>query len=316
MEIWVSVISVFLVLAILIIISSVYYVQKTNTSINQNNILYPFSSSISPGSTTANVLNSLGTSQIDCSAVGGKINIVGAWSEISDPFGECSNSSNPILNLTCGIKGNLKVPCNNQSDCGPGMSCTGNVCIPASCPLDPTKPLGNFDSTKCSCGSSSYCPIRPGSACNTPSDCNDPNENLMSCTSNGDGLSKSCTVNSGQVCAAPDMTYGQFCSSYPLCSNTQGVAGNVTNKICDGLNPNTMCRPRDVSAYLAGKCDGQTTCNLTYDPQNPNSGFGPAPCNNSVNVTSTNYTKLPIIPGQGGSQTGGFGFHGIYTCVV
>ncbi len=289
--------------AIAVIAAVTVYYQMSAAKANQNNVIYPFSASIQPGNPTVSVINSKGTSQIDCSSIGGKINIIGAWTEVIDPYGTCTGSSVNSLNLTCGIP-NSKVSCSQDSDCGTGMSCTGGICLPALCPLSNGSNY-DFDNTKCSCGGN-YCPTTPGKPCSQPSDC-DSSGTMMYCDTN----SNTCRVNPGQVCMAPDQYQGKFCSLYPLCSNVdKNVTKNVSNIICEP-GSKSKCRPRDSSAYLAAKCDGQTTCNITFDPTNSDSGFGPSPC-----VPNINSNNLPITPGQGGSYTQGYYVHGIYTCVT
>lgn len=302
------VVSVLAVGAVIITVLTFLY-QKSNSNVNLNNTLYPFSAVVQPGSNTVFLKNAAGNPQIDCSAVGGKINIVGAWSEVIDPYGTCSNVSADVLNLSCGIR-SAKVPCKQDADCGSGMSCTGGMCTPSSCPLDTPK-TGKFTSSNCSCGGS-YCTIQPGTVCKTASDCNDPTNSIMYCTGTN-GSTGTCQVNPGQNCMAPDPYAGQFCASYPLCSNTDTSQGaktsNITNKVC-GPNSQAGCRPRDASAYLASKCDGKDICPLLFDPTDPNSGFGPAPCDTRSN------NQLPITPGQNGNFSQGYYVHGLYTCIV
>lgn len=318
-----------LVVAIAILGVLVFLYQKANTIANVNNTLLPFSAAIKPGDGTVFLKNAAGTSQIDCSSVGGKINIVGAWAEVIDPFGSCTGTSASVLNLTCGLR-SAKIPCKQDADCGSGMSCSAGICSPSLCPLTDNK--GNFDSAKCSCGSS-YCPIQPGAPCtmNDPKVCEDPSGTVMYCdnsVSNG-GTTGVCRVNPGQNCMAPDPYSGKFCASYPLCSNVaiptvtncakdtdcdngavcvEGKCApkNVVNAVC---KPKSTCKPRDASAYLAAKCDGKDTCNLLFDPTDRDSGFGPTPCD------IPNQNQLPITPGQGTNYSQGYYVHGLYTCV-
>jgi hypothetical protein len=297
-------------------ISSCFSYRKIQHQFKQKKYYLPFFSL-----NYVQLINAAGTSQIDCSSVGGKINIIGAWAEVIDSYGECTGQTSGALNLTCGLKG-AKIACKADTDCGPGMSCAGEICVPATCPAstDKTKP---FDNTKCSCGGN-YCPVQPGKLCSVknagngqPSpDCNDPGT-LMYCdtSSSNNGTTGVCAVNPGQSCMAPDPFSGQYCALYPLCSNAVTYDGkSMENKICGPKNTNTMCRPRDASAYLSGLCDGQTTCNLTFDPKQQLSGFGTSPCNSEVNPGSNNYNNLPTIPGQGGNYNQGYYVHGIYTC--
>lgn len=320
---WVSIATASLCVAIVVVSIAVYLIERSNTNLNKKNIIYPFSAAIKPGSNSIQLLNSMGTSQIDCSAQGGKINIIGAWTEVIDAYGACTGSSSGALNLTCGLSG-PKIACKADADCGPGMSCAGGVCVPAQCPAstDKTKP---FDNTKCSCGGN-YCPVQPGKSCTTktpgsgPSaNCNDPGT-LMYCdtSSSNNGTTGVCVVNPGQTCMAPDPFVGQYCALYPLCSNVKlsSDGKSLVNTVCD---PNSAmgCRPRDASAYLSGLCDGQTTCNVNFNPTSIASGFGPMPCrgiSSSVIPGSEDYSNLPLIPGQGGTYNQGYYVHGIYTC--
>jgi len=313
-----------LFVVIIILVVFVFLYQKSNSNANLNNVLFPFSAAIKPGDKSVYLKNAAGTSQIDCSSVGGKVNIVGAWVETIDPFGSCTGNSASVLNLTCGLRG-AKIPCKQSADCGSGMTCSAGICTPSACPLTDDK--GNFKSSNCSCGDS-YCLIQPGTTCDPANSesCNDPNGTMMYC----DPSSKTCQVNPGQNCMAPDPYTGRFCASYPLCSNvavpqkgtcakdgdcakeTSCIDGvcvpkNVVNKVC---NPNGSCKPRDASAYLAAKCDGQDTCGVLFDPSDINSGFGPAPCANM------NQNQLPITPGQGTNYNQGYYVHGLYTCIV
>jgi hypothetical protein len=299
-----------LVVAIIIMVTLTFLYQKDNSSYNQNNTLYPFSGTVRSDQSSVVLNNASGTPQIDCSAVGGKINIVGAWVEVSDSFSQCSGLSDDVLNLTCGLKG-TRVPCKQDNDCGAGMNCAGGLCTPSMCSLSDDK--GNFLPSSCSCGGN-YCPIQPGAACKSFADCKDPEGTVMSCISNGgDNTSGTCQVNPGQTCMAPDQYIGKFCASYPLCSNVdtslKDKTVNVVNKVCSSKSPGG-CRPRVSSSYLAAKCDGQKTCDINFNPADRNSGFGPMPCNN------VDQTLLPITPGQGGSYNQGYYVHGLYTCIL
>jgi hypothetical protein len=303
----VSVLAVGVVSAIII----VFLFQKSNSNANLNNVLIPFSATIQPGDNTVFLKNSAGNPQIDCSNVGGKINIVGAWTETIDPYGTCTGTSADVLNLSCGIKG-AKVPCKQDADCGAGMSCAGGICVPSICNLDnPGGNNGKFTSSNCACGGT-YCPIQPGTVCdpNNANSCNDPTGSIVQCLPLGSSSSYTCQVNAGQNCMAPDPYTGQFCASYPLCSNVdKSNTKSVVNTVCNPSSP-ANCRPRDSSAYLAAKCDGKSACALLFDPNDPLSGFGPKPCD------TRNTSQLPITPGQSGNYSQGYYVHGLYTCIV
>src|SRR5437879_582387 len=247
MEVWVLVIAIILTLAIVAMIVLITINQRNNTLEKQRNIIYPFSATIQPGNTSVILQNSTGGSQIDCSAVGGTINIIGAWSEVIDNYNSCTGNAMPSLNLTCGIPSSSKVGCKTDTDCGPGMGCSGGICKPSSCPL--TSSTGAFDSSQCSCGGT-YCPIQPGVPCKPGTDkCNDLNGTLMTCVAaSNSSLGGVCAVNPDQTCFAPDQYKGQFCAIYPLCSNVNITDNtNVVNSICDPNSTNT-CRHRYASA--------------------------------------------------------------------
>lgn len=307
-----TLIVVVLVVLIIIVAVACFLLQRYNTYANQNNILYPFYAAIQPGQGTAYLTNAAGTSQIDCSAVGGKINIVGAWSEVIDPYGSCSGNSTGILNLSCGLP-TINIPCSSDNDCGIGMNCAGGVCKPSVCPSNQGDKW-NFSSSNCSCRGN-YCPVVPGKPCSGDSDCTgttDPSNSMMQC----DKSVGMCAVNPGQTCMAPDPFKQEVCAVYPLCSNLDTTSSasknNVLNGICAFNNSTSECRPRDASAYLAGLCDGKQTCAVLFDPENPLSGFGPKPCR----MREDQISLLPNIPGQGGNFGRGFYSHGLYTCVT
>lgn len=332
MELWAIILICILIVAIIVMVVTTFFYQRSNTYAAQQNTLYPFSSVIQPGQSTSTLLNAAGTSQIDCSSVGGKVNIVASWTETIDPFNTCVSSpltpspgtSTGSLNLTCGLKG-PKIPCKQDGDCGTGMMCSGGICSPSVCPLSAPGPNvlpGSFDPTKCSCGGN-YCPIRPGTPCKGLDDvtsCNDKNGTIMSCQQTGTSPANyQCVVNEGSTCTAPDQYTGQFCSSYPLCSHVSTVVNgtntplqSVVNNMC---NAQGVCRPRDSSAYLASLCDGTTTCNVIFDPSSNQSGFGPMPCAGNL-PGSIGYNDLPVIPGSNGNYSQGYYVHGLYTCIL
>jgi hypothetical protein len=135
-----------------------------------------------------------------------------------------------------------------------------------------------------------------------------------------------------------------YCGDSSACTNGASPASNPGN-VCLNMNnyqntvcnPNSKsyqgCRPRDVSAYFAEKCDGKQSINLSIDPTK-DTWFGPWPCNltlsgdPSQNTDLSTYNKLPVNDGlSAGSipnsqnnnpvtptQTQGYYIHGIYTC--
>jgi hypothetical protein len=304
METWALILMVILIIAIGSMIAVVYISEKKNTLANQKNILYPFTGTYDSTSGTVSLQNAQNLSQIDCSTVsgknGGKINIVGAFFDVDDPYGTCTGSAASVVDLSCGIPGG-KISCTSQADCGGGMQCAGGFCSPATAKL--VAGTGNIDTTNSECTSAggSYCPVQPGTSCkNGQSDCNDSGAEVMTC----DPSTKTCQVNPDKSCYGVNTQYNT-CAIFPLCSNAT-LSTTVVNNTC---SPSSSCMSRDASAYLAGKCDGKETCAPIFSAVDPNGGLGPMPC------SSRNTLGLPIIPGQGGNYSQGYSFHGVYTCI-
>lgn len=117
-----------------------------------------------------------------------------------------------------------------------------------------------------------------------------------------------------------------------------------SNYYCNPANHTNACAARDASAYIAAKCNGQTTCNVSI------ADFGPTPCNiglggSNLDPTMVTYGEdyttqrannepylgLPLTYGWNGqsyptdsSNNGtantptvnlGYKVHGIYSCI-
>lgn len=259
------------------------------------------------------------TPQIQCPK-GSSINIVGAYIEVNDPYGECTiNSPDPTFSLSCGDGSSISSAkvCSTVDDCPDGMDCTGNRCLPKTCAL-------NSDCLSAN-STSQVCPDGIGGSCTVPS-------------RGGPGPTAGSIGNEERlVCVNGtwefDPSYGQCmmcssgkCSNVPLCSNTTQTTGVFQNTVCTSGN----CKIRDASAYLANHCDGQSTCLADASDRwipDVNGAFGPLPCN--INTTDPEYSLLPIIPGwnAGGIPHGGgtpvlanfsqgYYVHGLYTCIA
>lgn len=341
---------ILLAIAILVFAGTTWYIQSSNSKLEQSLILYPFSGYLSPSSSEWTVNTSKtnkGVSnnpegglylvgmaggekadvpQITC-PVGTKINIVGAYLDIVDPYAECSNVANPTLALSCGIASDTtnapSCKSGNDSSCGPGMKCPAGKCVP----------IDTCTSNKM-CGSSSTtssiiaCPTNLGKSCKT-TPCGDP---TLVC------LNDVCVMNPGtgpcMVCV--DIKTGDpikegmqgSCAAFPSCQNTT----NGLNKTCSpSLGDSKLCRPRDASAYLANHCDGKNVCidksSDIWLPNSLHSVFGPLPCEIPAMSTNTDYVSLPISVGWGGGSSigsaggsapitfnQGYYVHGVYTC--
>jgi len=304
MEIWAVVAILILLVAIAGFVGLTIWKEIENSKKQQNNILYPFSGSVDPSDTGKNVVlkTSNGRNQIEC-PVGYKINIVGAFVEVDDPFGECSPSPGSTFRATCGDDNDRAsaIKCSASSPCSKGliagMDCVEGKCLPKTCSA--AKDCGN------------PCPVNPGKACKTHSDCGG---SPMMCTPDG-----TCQV---------DSTQGQCmfcrngkCAQAPTCSNLNKSYQNIT---CESSNEKTKCRPRDASAYLAKACDGKQSCTVSWNPSN-NEFFGPLPC--SIGVRDADYATLPIIAGWDGGKPSkgksaeqanfkqGYYVHGLFSCI-
>ena len=343
---WTIIIVVVILIVIAAVIIATVYIDEKNKSKKQENVLYPFSAQLSPPSPpwTVNTSNNntgvqsnpedglyiVGMAggqansvpQIQCPS-GYKINIVGAFVDVIDPYGECTNKSDNILELTCGIPTDTSAAasCNSSNDCGAGMTCTQNKCLPRVCKSN----------SECG-GSSSFGTVNSCDStfmqhCSSSSDCGSG----MQCVNN------ICLVDPGQqACMAcvdpttgapPEQGAQGYCSTMPLCQN-------VTSGLNDTCSPSNgdkyRCRPRDATVYLSQHCDGKNVClGDESDKWIPGSSsvFGPTPCEITAFSNNFDYASLPIVNGwSGGSPIGGsdsappnfsqgYYVHGIYTCI-
>jgi len=328
MDKWAKILLAFLIIAVAIVITFTIFIQAKAASDNTSNVVYPFSGNMDPTTGIVTLTDSSGNPQISCANKGGgTINIIASFTDIIDPYGTCSPASNDLINVSCGIPQNASgnngngnknakpISCSTSADCGVGMNCLGNLCQPGSISVDPK--TGLIDSSKSSCGGN-YCPLQPGTVCGAKTaypDCNDPTGSVMTCTPNGLGVS-TCQVNKGVSCMAGNLQNGRnTCAIFPLCSNAS-LDKTVLNNSCAYNNPNTLCRPRDSSAYLASHCNGKSQCDGTYDLTSTSSPFGPLPCHYNTQMSLQDFVDtLPISPGSGGNYSQGFYVHGLYSCI-
>lgn len=252
--------------------------------------------------------------QIQCPE-GSSINIVGAFFDVNDPYGECSNTPNSTLRMTCGDGTDLTsaptCTMGDDSTCPPGMTCYSGKCIPATC------------STSADCtggGVMRACPATIGATCSSQSDC-------------GSGavcMGGVCQVDPG---AGPCMTCGEggTCLTLPTCSN---VKAGLNSTCSPSAGDSHRCRPRDASAWLAAECDGKQECIATtgknWLPNQKGGAFGPLPCFIPAKSGDSTYAGLPIVQGWGGGTPAasadgvaapatfgqGYKVHGIYTCIL
>jgi len=278
--------------------------------------------------------------QIQC-PVGSTINIIGAFVETNDPFGTCYGKPDPLLKLSCGSRSDTSSAqtCQTSDECPQGMTCDATKkCLPINTCKAHTDCVGN--------GPIGACDVLVGTSCPTEGVYNDSNDTLV--CRNGIWVLDPAY---GQCMMCDPRAIGGVvagtCKNIPLCTNINNTteAQNLQNVVC-GLGKN-RCKIRDASAYLAGKCDGKTTCLGSpadiWSPNTPGGHFGPLPCDipatisypcpteNDANKMCSNndYQNMPITPGwnqsavpAGGGKQGanasfsqGYYVHGIYTCI-
>ncbi len=334
---WSIVVIAILVILIVSIAALTFWTMKENSSNLESQTLVPFNGYLSPSgkfwtvnSSSINtgvgkepenglyLAESDGTPQIQC-PIGTSVNIVGAFLDVVDPYGECSGTSDPTLLSTCGSQSSTQT-CSSTSDCPPGMTCNSGVCSPMTCT--------GANNTCGSIGTVPVCNANLGSSCST--DCGTG----LQCVGGicevdpGQGSCMACVDPiSGFPLSSTDSSTPGTCSFMPVCSNTiQGQNGT-----CAG-NGSAGCRPRDASAYLANHCDGQQSClgdeSDMWIPGKSGGAFGPLPCQIPADSTNSDYASLPVSMGWNGavpqdSSDGtadpanfnqGYYVHGIYTC--
>lgn len=342
--------SIFLIVtfAVLIVVFVVLTVKKRsgNQTRHDANVIIPFAGYLSPPNAKALPNpNNVGTAstpqgglflvgmgngltndypQIQC-PVGTHINIIGAYVETNDPFGECYGNSTPAFNVACGNRnlspGTAKT-CKVNSDCPQGTVCdeTGQ-CLP-----------NNTCSVHTDCAQPgdaiSACSPTVGTTCSVEGQYH-PTETVLVCRQGrwmldpAFGQCMMCdTANSGPGAGV--------CKNIPLCTNITSSGSSYSNATCS--DPNNRCKIRDASAHLAARCDGKTKCLAdstdVWIPSEPNGAFGPLPCDIKADQSDITYQSLPVIPGwnQGSTPAGGgqgkpasfsqgYYVHGIYTCV-
>lgn len=362
MEAWTIVVIALLILAIVIFIFLTYITEKKNSTSQQSNILYPFSGYLAPSNvwTVNQSKNNPGVGekpedglylvgmvggesnnvpQIQCPA-GYHINVVSAFLDVADPYGECSYTPDSVLKMTCGDGSDASSApaCSDPSDCGAGMTCYGGKCYPATC-------SSNSDcSSSSASGSVKACDSKLGTDCsqNNVGDRDssgtlvcilDQSGNQLWAADPGTGACMAC-MPSADTGAPPLGSAIGYCASMPTCMFTEkGLNDNCTPSAGD----TNKCRPRDASAYLANYCNGKTTClgdnkDIWKPNSTDNNPFGPLPCEISATSTGADagkYASLPVITGWGGGVPAnsesnqsdpatfnqGYKIHGIFSCI-
>lgn len=251
--------------------------------------------------------------QIQCPA-GTKINILGAFFDVFDPYAECSlteDNVNPYFGFLCipdhvgkTRDGKTVAICNNKTDCSKYGISGQYTCGPQN-----TCVLADYGSTSCPAG-------------------------LSPIISNGKKYCVDANVCGSNIQSA-------------LEKNKTGVP----NPFCSPNNTNAKCAIRDASATVAKKCNGRQECgDLTVADfgDYPCNGVAPTRCIVSANgkditwytpkdsdpttqgkYRTTGYCSLPFLYGYKGgvpnfgdgsevdaNYNHGYSLHGIYSCVT
>ena len=361
---WTYVVMVVLFILVIVFFVLKYTIDSKNKQDSAKNILYPFSGYLAPpkqtGASKSSTNPGTGSNpqaglclvgqvggekstvpQIQC-PTGYKINIVGAFFEVNDPYGECSQTVDQTLQLTCGNQLqnpiiNCSVTSTNPFPCGPGMECYNGKCIPMSCTTsaDCIQTGSTFNMNSCSANLGKTCTTKTeSSTCGSGLRCMvGSGQSTGTCEIYpGAGACMAC-INSDGTAHTGTSTQGT-CAFMPTC---MGVQSDGKNKVCNAsVDTKNQCRPREATAYLAKHCDGKNICLGTTDYWKPNDStynyFGPLPCSLSASDANdtSDYLKLPLISGWGGGPPSntdpdaksdpvtlnqGYYVHGLYTCV-
>ena len=281
---------------IFLFVSVVFLLRKVNKNKKNrvSNLLLPFNAKLDPPggnrdpSKGKSLLRTTGVPQITCPA-GSKVNIVGAWIEVYDPYAECSSAGAiPTFLNTCGLPitdPSTQTVCSTSSDCATGQACANNVCVPNSCKVD----------SDCASSSVAACPSGKTTFTGDDGPC-------MAC-------------NNG------------FCVQKPTCQNINNRGQNLTclsgncrkrdasawlAAKCDGkqscMTDKDPWIPSDPTSGF-----GPLPCDIAVP--------------NSVGAAGSAYALLPIIPGWDAKQkdtagdthqnsfSQGYYVHGLYSCV-
>jgi hypothetical protein len=297
-------VSVLLFIGVLIFTTISVLTTRKNYSSSFHSRMIPFSATVGSDGRQNNftTVNTQGetVNQLSC-PVGYKINVIGAMSQVVDPYGEClgagpgSRGMTNVLKTTCGVNGTNTIPtpvgtdgwkCSSDSDCGADDSGNGLF----ECNSNGQCQLKSFNVS-----SGQYCDLSSDPHCDgLCSEMQGAFPGVYACIDTATGGPCSSSTTAG-VCIEKNICYGityngqdsktptgEYMTGLPFGLNGSG------NPVCvpgsQELSPASRCVVRDVSAYVAKNCDGQETCSLTT------ADCGPYPCD--------------LAPPSGGCQFG------------
>jgi len=299
MEIWVIISSVILAILLIVLLILSSRTAGNNQQRSKGKIIYPFTSNIDPetGKDTG-FLTRDGKPQLTCPA-GTKINIIGAFFDIFDPYGECTADQtdvNPLYAFMCIPSLNSDASCKQDSDC-PEPSSGRFRCNSNKCELAPMK-----SSEDCKKFGSNFAPVTS----DNKTYCVDADL----CGTNISGVASNTTGVPNPVCSPNNNNY--------QCAMRDASATVATK--CDGKE---TCSDLSISDF------GDFPCTFKNQIQKCITGYdGTGAPQWSLNPR-TDYCALPYIPGYAGgvppdsntnnpadpSTNLGYKLHGIYTCI-
>jgi hypothetical protein len=255
---------------------------RRNTKASQGQMLIPFSASIDPQTgTSTGFMTSAGEPQLLCPS-GTSINIVGAFYDIADTFGECTNTPSNIISYMCNPSvSSPSGSCKSDGDCGSGMTCNTSA---GTCSL---AAQASGSSTQCPEGTT-LVSIGGNYYCINNDICGGGIPNPVCSPSSGNQCAmRDATVSVGAKCngrqACPDLAISDFGPTpCPSISPTSCISSFDTNGNPQWINPSR-------SGY----------CGLPYLP----GWAGGAPYGNPTGTSSPANASI------------GYTMHGIYACV-
>ncbi len=319
MAVWgiIAIIALTIILIIFIVLNAL--TTRNNQTLSKAQIITPFSASIDPTTGNASAFTKPdGSPQIIC-PIGTKVNIIAAFFDIFDPYGECgmkAEDANPLYSFMCAPSiENSKKSCTSDSDC----------------PFY-VENLGAGQANAMMCNSNNSCQLRQQPV------------GTRTCAYSG--------LTPHTILGASGSNI--YCVDTNMCGNNIDLSianqsAGVPNPYCTPKNANARCAMRDASASVGSKCDGKQDC-ATLSMEDfgdfPCSGLQPRQCiinydgNGNPNWkpavgdfkslvgVRNDYCGLPYLAGYGGgvppngsgssvSQNSNLGYtmHGIYTCV-
>lgn len=288
-----------------VIVGVTYFLMvRANVKLAANSKVISFNSNIDPTTGTLKGFTNpqTGVPQISC-PVGTTINIIGAFTSVIDPYGECTVTPSPGVSWMCNPNQTSPPPT------GSGTASSG-------------------------CQSDADCPFYQGQTSTNPYVCVIPAGSTQ-----GPGVCQLQSLPPSSVC--PTEFTLQTISGSNYCIPTDFCGIGIPNGMCSPSNTSSACATRDASANIASLCNGQQNCNPTITDFGTPACPGLIPpaggCISSFdtlgnpvwNGARTGYCALPYLPGwSGGVPTGagtnnpdpanaslGYQYHGVYTCV-